>query len=752
MNRLTRRIGDASARRPWVTIAAWVAALVLVLPLAGLVGGSFVDDLVAPGSQSEKAMELLEERFPEASGGSAVAVFAVPEGERIDRHRTAVEAAVGRVAEVEHVATVTDPFAAGTVSPDGRIGYVQVAFDVPEMEVKPEQVDALNDAIEPVRGDGVVAEIGGDAVFINAETPTSGAEAAGLLTALVILVVAFGTIVVALVPIALALVAVAAGLGSIVLLAHATDVSTAAPTIGAMIGLGVGIDYALFIVARCRENRAGGQDNATALSNAMSSSGAAVLFAGGTVVVAMSALALTGLGFLTSIGLSTSLVVLFAVATALTLLPALLSLLGDRIHKGRRHRGLRTRRAKKSKESKESENTENHKSPEQTAWWRFAHHVSGRPWPYLLAGSAVLLALAIPALRMETGFPDAGNDATSTTHRRAYDLLAEGFGPGFNAPLLIVADLSSPGVDAAGIPDLARRIADEAGVASIGEPRFSTAGDTVVLPVLPTTAPADAATSDTLERIRGIIPDNVAVSGLTAMTDDLTRQLSDTLPVFIAAILVVSFLLLMLVFRSVAVPLKAAVMNLLSIGGAYGVVVAVFQWGWLGGLFNLHETILIASPLPTIFFAVLFGLSMDYEVFLLSRVREEYDATGDPTESVARGMAVTGRLITSAALIMTSVFLSFVANPSPLVKMMGLGLATAIVLDATIVRMVLVPASMALLGRAAWWLPRPLDRRLPRITVETMESEESEDTVESNESDDLPPPPGPTPAPTARIS
>ncbi|MEU4614594.1 MMPL family transporter [Streptomyces umbrinus] len=755
MNRLTRRIGDASARRPWVTIASWVAALVLVLPLAGLVGGSFVDDLVAPGSQSEKAMELLEERFPEASGGSAVAVFAVPEGERIDRHRTAVEAAVGRVAEVEHVATVTDPFAAGTVSPDGRIGYVQVAFDVPEMEVKPEQVDALNDAIEPVRGDGVVAEIGGDAVFINAETPTSGAEAAGLLTALVILVVAFGTIVVALVPIALALVAVAAGLGSIVLLAHATDVSTAAPTIGAMIGLGVGIDYALFIVARCRENRAGGQDNATALSNAMSSSGAAVLFAGGTVVVAMSALALTGLGFLTSIGLSTSLVVLFAVATALTLLPALLSLLGDRIHKGRRHRGLRTRRAKKSKESKESENTENHKSPEQTAWWRFAHRVSGRPWPYLLAGSAVLLALAIPALRMETGFPDAGNDATSTTHRRAYDLLAEGFGPGFNAPLLIVADLDSPGVDAEGIPDLARRVADDAGVASIGEPRFSTAGDTVVLPVLPTTAPADAATSDTLERIRGIIPDNVAVSGLTAMTDDLTRQLSDTLPVFIAAILVVSFLLLMLVFRSVAVPLKAAVMNLLSIGGAYGVVVAVFQWGWLGGLFNLHETILIASPLPTIFFAVLFGLSMDYEVFLLSRVREEYDATGDPTESVARGMAVTGRLITSAALIMTSVFLSFVANPSPLVKMMGLGLATAIVLDATIVRMVLVPASMALLGRAAWWLPRPLDRRLPRITVETMESEESEeseDTVESNESDDLPPPPEPTPAPTARIS
>ncbi|MGI5192968.1 MMPL family transporter [Streptomyces sp. CA-288835] len=714
MNHITRRIGDASARRPWVTIASWLAALVLVLPLAGLAGGSFVDDLVAPGSQSEEAMELLEERFPEASGGNAMAVFAAPEGERIDRHRPAIEAAVARIAEVEHIAAVTDPFTVGTISPDGRIGYAQVTFHVPTMEVSPEQIDALSGAIEPVRGEGVVAELGGDTVFINAETPTSGAEAAGLLAALVILVVAFGTIVSALVPIALALVAVAAGLGGITLLAHALDVSTAAPTIGAMIGLGVGIDYALFIMARYRENRVAGQDNSTALSNAMASSGAAVLFAGGTVLVAMTALALTGLGFLTSIGLSTSLVVLFAVATALTLLPALLALLGDRVHKGRR-RSFRTRRAKNPDNP---ENPHSVKNPENTAWWRFAHRVSGRPWPYLLAASAALVALALPALRMETGFPDAGNDATSTTHRRAYDLLAEGFGPGFNAPLLIVADLRSPGVDAEGIPELSRRLADDPGIASVGEPQISAAEDTAVLPTLPTTAPADAATSDTLERIRDVVPDNVAVSGLTAMTDDLTRQLADTLPVFIAAIIVVSFLLLVLVFRSIVVPLKAAVMNLLSIGGAYGVVVAVFQWGWLGELFNLEETLPIASPMPTIFFAVLFGLSMDYEVFLLSRVREEYDATGDPKESVARGMAVTGRVITSAALIMTVVFLSFVVNPSPLVKMMGLGLATAIVLDATIVRMVLVPAAMALLGRAAWWLPGPLDRRLPRIGTE----------------------------------
>jgi RND superfamily putative drug exporter len=701
MDRIIRRIGDASARRPWVTIAAWAVAAAIVMGLAGTAGGAFVDDLVAPGSQSEEAMQLLEERFPEAAGGSAMAVFAAPEGERLERHRPAIDAAVARIADVEHVATVVDPFTAGTVSPDGRIGFAEIAFDLPSMQLGPEPLAAIADAMEPAREADVAAELGGDAAFINAETRTSGAEAAGLLAALVVLVVAFGTIVAALVPIALALVAVATGLGGITLLANAMDVSSAAPAIGAMIGLGVGIDYALFIMARYRENRAAGQDNPTALSNAMGSAGSAVLLAGGTVVVAMAALVLTGLGFLASMGLSTSLVVLFAVATALTLLPALLSLLGNRTDAGRlvgRRRPV--------------------KHAQDTAWWRFAHRVSGRPWPYLAVASAVLLALAAPALRMETGFPDAGDDSTSTTHRRAYDLLAEGFGPGFNAPLLLVADLRSPGVDARAIPALSERIAADPGIAMVGEPQTSPAGDTVVLPTIPTTAPADAETSETLRRVRDLVPANVAVSGLTAMTDDLTEQLADTLPIFIAAILAASFLLLMVVFRSIAVPLKAAVVNLLSIGGAYGIVVAVFQWGWLKDLFNLDGTFVIVSPLPTIFFAVLFGLSTDYEVFLLSRIREAYDATGDNAESVARGMAATGRVITSAALIMTVVFLSFVANPSPLVKMMGLGLSTAILLDATIVRIVVVPATMALLGRANWWLPRWLDRRLPRVSME----------------------------------
>jgi RND superfamily putative drug exporter len=701
MHRVTRRIGDASARRPWATIGAWAVAAAIVIGLAGTAGGTLADDFVAPGSQSEQAMVLLEERFPEAAGGSAMAVFAAPAGERLERHRPAIDAAVARIAGVEHVAAVADPFAAGTVSPDGRIGFAVITFDRPSTELGPAPLAAVADAMAPARAAGVAAEVGGDAAFINAETETSGAEAAGLLAALVVLVVAFGTVLAALVPIALTLVAVAAGLGGITLLASAMEVSSAAPTIGAMIGLGVGIDYALFVMARYREHRAAGQDNPTALSNAMGSAGSAVLLASGTVVVAMAALVLTGLGFLASIGLSTSLVVLFAVATALTLLPALLSLLGNRIDAGRvlgRRRPVGNAR--------------------ETAWWRFAHRVSRRPWPYLVAASVVLLALAAPALTMKTGFPDAGDDSTGTTHRRAYDLLADGFGPGFNAPLLLVADLRSPGVDATAIPALAEHVAADPGIAMVGQPRTSPAGDTVVLPTVPTTAPADPETSATLGRVRDLVPANVAVSGLTAMTDDLTRQLSDTLPIFVGAILAASFLLLMVVFRSVAVPLKAAVMNLLSIGGAYGVVVAVFQWGWLGDLFDLDRTYLIASPMPIIFFAVLFGLSMDYEVFLLSRIREEYDATGDNAEAVARGTAATGRVITSAALIMTVVFASFLADPSPLVKMLGLGLSTAIVLDATIVRMVLVPATMALMGRANWWLPSWLDRRLPHVRME----------------------------------
>jgi RND superfamily putative drug exporter len=701
MNRFIRRIGDVSARRPWTTIGAWAVLAALVAVLAGAVGGAFADDFSAPGSESAQAMTLLEERFPAVAGGSAVAVFAAPKGRQVTSYRAGVESALERVAKIDHVATVSDPFETGQVSADGRIAFAELGLDVPSTEFGRATAAAVGDALEPARAGGAQAEFGGDAAFLNAEKKSSPAEAVGLLAALVVLLVAFGTVVAALVPIVLALVAVGVGLGGIVLLAGGLTVSTAAPTIGAMVGLGVGIDYALFVVSRYRENRSAGQVNPQALSAAMGSSGTAVFFAGGTVVVAMAALALTGVGFLASIGLGTSIVVLFAVATALTLLPALLSLLGDRIDGGRI---VGRRRVTKA--------------AEDTVWWRLAHRISARPWPYLVAGALLLLTLAAPALSLNTGFPDAGDNPTGQTERTAYDLLADGFGPGVNAPLSVVVDLRGTGLGTGDIPELATRIAADPGIAEVGEPRVSPDGDTVVLPTLPTTEPSDPATELTLERIRSVTPGGVYVTGATALTLDLDKQLTDTLPLFIGAILAASILLLMIVFRSVTVPLKAAVMNLLSIGGAYGVVVAVFQWGWLGGLFGLDSTYRIASPLPVIFFAVLFGLSMDYEVFLVSRIREAYQATADNTESVARGLASTGRVITSGALIMVAVFLSFVTDPSPFVQMIGLGLATAIAIDATIVRMVLVPATMALMGRANWWLPGWLDRLLPHLILE----------------------------------
>jgi RND superfamily putative drug exporter len=701
MNRFIRRIGDISARRPWRTIGVWAAFAALVVVLTGAFGGTFADDFSAPGSESADAMELLDDRFPEASGGSGVAVFAVGDGEQLEDFRPAIAAALSEVAQAEHVATVSDPFAADGVSADGRVAYAEITLDVPAGELGVEPFAAIADALEPARASGLTVELGGEAAFLNAEGQSSGAEAIGIVAALVILLLAFGTVVAALVPIALALIGVALGFCAITILAGAMDVSTGATGVCAMVGLGVGIDYSLFIVSRYRDNRSAGQGNAAALSAAMGSSGTAVFFAGGTVVLAVAALALTGVNFLASIGIATSIIVLFAVVTALTLLPALLTLLGDRIDKGRLVRRRRTA-----------------KPAEASAWWRLAHRISARPWPYLVLGSLLLLTVAAPALSLKTGWPDAGDSPSSTSERKAYDLLADGFGPGFNAPLIVVADLQDTGLTAEDIPGLSERIAADAGVAEVGEPRVSANGDTVVLSTLPTTEPADPATLQTLQRIRDVTPDGVHVTGSTAMTLDLNKQLSDSLPFVIGGILAASFLLLVMVFRSLVVPLKAVVMNLLSIGGAYGVIVAVFQWGWLGGVFGLEGTYLIASPLPAIFFAVLFGLSMDYEVFLVSRIREAYNATGDNTEAVARGLAATGRVITSGALIMMVVFLSFVANPDPFTKMIGLGLATAILLDATLVRMVMVPATMALMGRANWWLPGWLDRVLPHLSLD----------------------------------
>jgi len=712
MDRFTRAIAMASAARPWRTIATWAAVLAGLFVLAGAAGGTFADDFAAPGSQSARAMDLIDDNFPEAAKGRAIVVFEAQDGTTLDQDHDAVARVLADVADLDHVATVADPYLAGTISADGRIAYAELTLDVPEREMGKPAFTVLSDGVSGMGTQDVRVELGGDAVFLNSEDETSSHVGIGLLVALIVLLVVFGTAVAAILPIGLSLVAVGAGIGAITLLANPMTVSVSAIPVAGLVGLGVGVDYALFVVARYRENRNAGRDNRSALAAAMATSGTAVVFAGGTVVAATAALALTGIGVLTSIGFATALMVAAAVAAAITLLPALLSLLGNKIDKGRVGRRHRTVKA-----------------AEETVWWRFGHRVAARPWPYLVGSVVALLVVAAPAVAMQTAFPAAGDAPAHTTHRQAYDLLTAGWGEGINAPLAVVVDLNAHGVDSAGVDGLesvAASIAAVPGIAAVSEPVMSERGDTVVLTATPTTGPADPDTSTTIDAVRDVIPSNVYVTGITAITDDLNAQLEETLPLFIGAVIAVAFLLLMMVFRSIAVPLKAAAMNLLSIGAAYGVLVAVFQWGWGAELLGLEGPTPITSIIVVIMFPILFGLSMDYEVFLLSRIKEEYDATGDNTESVARGLAGTGRVVTSAALIMVAVFLSFVASPVPSLKMLGLGLAVAVAVDATLVRMVLVPATMALLGRANWWLPTWLDRVLPHLSIETHRSVESE--------------------------
>jgi putative drug exporter of the RND superfamily len=706
MDRFTRAAAMASARHPWRTIASWILALVALFALAAVAGGTFADDFAAKGSQSDRALKLLDANFPDAAKGTALVVLEAEGGTTLSDDRAGVAAVLDDVAGFDHVASITDPYQSGTISEDGRIGYAVLTLDVPERQMGKPAFAVLSDAVSGMEAADLRVELGGDAVFLNASGDGSGHVGIGLLVALLVLLVVFGTAVAAILPIGLSLVAVGTGIGGITLLGSSMTVSVSAISVAGLVGLGVGVDYALFVVARYRENRSAGHDNRAALAHAMSTSGAAVVFAGGTVVIATTALAITGVGVLTSIGLATAIMVFSAVVAATTLLPALLSLLGDRIDKGRLGRRQRTA-----------------KPAEQTVWWRFGHRVAARPVPYLVASVVVLLALAAPAFALQTAFPAAGDAPEETTHRRAYDLLTEGFGIGINAPLTVVVDLTASDSDpadsaAAEVATLTEEIGSVPGIVSVSAPQTSADQDTVVFTATPTTGPADPDTSATIDRVRDVIPANVYVTGITATTDDLNAQLARTLPLFIGAVIAVSFLLLMMVFRSVAVPLKAAVMNVLSIAGAYGVLVAVFQWGWGASLLGLDGPTPITSIIVVIMFPILFGLSMDYEVFLLSRIKEEYDRTGDNTESVARGLAGTGRVVTSAALIMVAVFLSFVGSPVPSLKMLGLGLATAIAIDATLVRMVLVPATMALLGRANWWLPAWLDRILPHLTVE----------------------------------
>ncbi|MGP4027760.1 MMPL family transporter [Actinomadura sp. 3N407] len=691
MSRLLYRLGKAAALRPWRFIVVWVVLVAAVAGLAGVAGGALHDDYTLEGTGSQEATDLLEERFPALSGADARVVVHAESG---TVGRAALAEAAGELRELPHVSVVEPP----RPSPDGATALMTVRYSVPVTDLEPKPtLELLRSATRNLDAAGYQVEFGGQ-VPENVTAPGGVAEAIGVGAALVILLLAFGSVVAAGLPLVVALAGLGAGVSGITLLAAFTDVATTAPTLATMVGLGVGIDYALFILTRHREGMAAGLSVPESVGRANATAGQSVIFAGFTVLLALCGLVLSRIPVFMTMGFTTGLVVATTVLSAVTLLPAVLGLAGRRVLR-RRDRAAGA--------------TIVVDSPRVRRW---AEHVGRHPWPWLLAASVLMLALAAPALGMRTWPSDASSQPTSNTVRQAYDLVAEGYGDGANGPLAVAVDLTE--VDRGALPGLRDSLAGTAGVTAVAEPLLSPRRDAAVIMVTPQYGPQDERVTGLVDRIRGdVLPPGAEITGLTAAYVDLSRMLSERLWPVIGAVVATSFIMLMIVFRSLLAPLKAAVMNLLSIGAAYGVLTAVFQWGWGARLLGLPHSVPVSSFILLLMFAVLFGVSMDYEVFLLSRVREEWLLGGDARGSVTAGLAATGRVISSAAMIMVAVFLGFAADPGLVIKQMGVGLAVAVALDATLVRLVLVPATMSLLGRANWWLPRPLARVLPEIDV-----------------------------------
>ncbi|MFF9055159.1 MMPL family transporter [Streptomyces erythrochromogenes] len=726
------RLGGGAARHPWRVIAAWLIAGTLAVLAASAFGGRTADSMTAPGLDSGRAAELIERAGTGQEGMTAQVVVTPLDGGATffgdGGARTALTRLQTEVRRLPHVLGTSDPAGAldtggdtavrgGLVSADGRIAVVRVQYP-DQSRLSADDLDALVDLGDRLRAElPLRIEMGGNLFYAFSDPDGGASELIGLLAAAAILFLAFGSLVAAALPIGMAVFGLTIGVATMTVLAGVTDVPTFAPVLGSMVGLGVGIDYALFVLARHREYLASGLDPREAAGRAVATAGRPVVFAGGVVVVSILGLAVANVPFMTVGGLAVSIVVLIMVVASVTLLPAFLGAAGPRLARaGRIGRALQGRKPGRLARRRDPAAGA---AADAAGWRRWIGHVNRHPVLYAVGAAGLLLTATLPVLGLRVGLPDDGSLPHSRTERRAYDLVAEGFGPGTNGPLVIAAD---PTGDAGMLDRLVGAVAADPGIASVAPTHIDRATGIATLVVFPTTSPQDRATTDTIARLRtdvlptaiGHGPARAHVGGAAASLSDVGRRTSQRLPVLVAAVLAMSFLLLMLVFRSILVPLKAVLLNLLSIGAAYGIMVAVFQWGWGGALIGLESTVPIVSFIPMFLFAILFGLSMDYEVFLLSRVREEYLRTGDNGTAIVEGISRTARIITSAALIMVAVFLSFAVAEDPSTKMFGLGLATAIFIDATVVRMVLVPATMTLLGRTNWWLPKWLDRMLPR--------------------------------------
>ncbi len=706
-------IGRFCSRHHWPTIAVWLVLAIALVVIGQQSETRTNENLTLPGTDSTAATELLEDNLPQQAYGNNPLVIKSTEGKLTEpANSAAVEQTVKRLEGMHDVISAIDPLSpqgAPFLSKDKQIGYIPVVLRVGPGELTAAQAEGVLDAGEPAEAAGLEVSVGGYVGQQLSKPSTEVSEAIGLTAAVIILLLAFGTATAMMLPIFSAVIGLACALSIMRLLESVVQMPSVAATLATMIGLGVGIDYALFIVTRHKLQLRDGMELRESIARATATAGGAVVFAGFTVVIALCSLAFAGIPLVSTLGFTAAIAVLTAVAAATTLLPAMLGALGPRIN------SLRVSFGRTHPDDRKPH-----------GWRRWAERVSERPWPAAIAATTVLLVLAIPLLSLNLGQNDISALPKETTSRQAYEHLTEGFGPGYYGPLLIASEFSSPAEAKKLTPALQEAVDGTGDIAAVSEASFDKQGTVSVFSAIAKSAPWENETVDLVGELRSTtIPAalagskaNAFVGGQTAGFIDLATQISDKLPLMIAIVVALSFIVLLIAFRSLLVPAKAAIMNLLSVAASYGVLTAVFQKGWGASLIGLDHAIPIVSFVPLLMFAILFGLSMDYEVFLLTQIREHYKATNDAKRAVVEGLANTGRVITSAAAIMVCVFTSFVLNGNPLVKEFGVGLAVAIAIDATIVRCLLVPAVMVLMGRRAWWLPAWMDRLIPHVSIE----------------------------------
>jgi len=712
---LLYRIGRWAFRRRRLVAGVWLTAVILSVVAAVAAPSGQEEDLSMPGTESQQALDLLDERFPQSSadGAEARVVFQAPDGEQITatEQKAAVRDTLSALDGGDQIASVSDPFEDGAVSEDGTIAYSTVTYTTGAVELTESTKSALGDAADQARDAGLTAEIGGDALDAEVE-PGGTSELIGVVVASVVLVLTLGSLVAAGLTLMTAFSGVVIAFGLVTALAEPLGLTSTVGILALMLGLAVGIDYALFITSRYRDERARGSEPEDAAGRAAGTAGSAVVFAGATVIIALVGLSVVGIPELTKIGLGGAGAVMLAVLVALTLVPALLGTFGKRV-------------LSRSMRKAERRDAGDVRPAKRGPAMRWAGLVLRRPVTVLLIAGVGLGVVAAPALNLELGLPGDESKPVETTQRRAYDLLAEGFGPGFNGPLTVVVDTAQSADPQAATDRAVETVRGVDGVASVDEPVLSETGDTGIVTVVPETGPNSSETKDLVHEIRSDVSgvesatdSEIFVTGKTAVNIDISEAMSDALIPYLSVVIGLAVLLLLIVFRSILIPITAALGFLLSVGAAFGVLVAVFQWGWAADLIGIEQTGPVMSLMPVLIIGIVFGLAMDYQVFLFTRVREAYVHGASAEEAIVRGFQHSGRVVAAAAIIMVSVFAGFIGIQSPTIQTMGVGLAFAVAFDAFVVRMAIIPAALVLLGHRAWRVPRILDRVLPNVDIE----------------------------------